>query len=288
MTEWNLGTSNLRIEREGPIAWCIIDRPQARNAMTPAMYMGVKRAIAWVNRDSEARCLILTGVGDVFTAGGDMGGRSEPSDEPVPEGLSYETLPFLAIRESTAPVIVAVNGIAQGSGLLMAMMADVAVVSERATFRVPELLRGLIDASYAAMLPAHVGLAVARDLLLTARKIDAAEARRIGLVSRVVAHDTLREEALGAASQVLRTAPDARAHILVSAARLGTARGHARLYGETRTQLGAARAWRWPTKRSGQDMTEAGSPRAIDSRRMSARRASATANLTERRHADPL
>jgi enoyl-CoA hydratase/carnithine racemase len=106
-----------------------------------------------------------------------------------------------------------VNGICQAGGLLIAMMADIAVVSERATFRVPELLRGIVDSSYAALLPAHVGMAVARDLLLSARSIDAAEALRIGLVSRVVPHDDLRREALKAAGQVLRSAPIARAQV---------------------------------------------------------------------------
>ena len=66
------------------------------------------------------------------------------------------------------------------------MLADIAVASDRATFRVPELLRGIPDATYAAVLPAHVGLAVARDLLLSARRFDAAEAQRIGVISRLV------------------------------------------------------------------------------------------------------
>jgi enoyl-CoA hydratase/carnithine racemase len=92
------------------------------------------------------------------------------------------------------------------------MLADIAVVSDRATYRVPELLRGVPDATYAAALPAHVGVAVARDLLLTGRRFDAAEALRIGLVSRVVPHDELRAEALRAAKEVLQTPPDARVH----------------------------------------------------------------------------
>ena len=112
-----------------------------------------------------------------------------------------------------APVISAVNGICQAGGLLIAMMSDIAVVSERATFRVPELLRGIIDATYAATLPAHVGMAQARDLLLSARKIDAAEAHAMGLVSRIVPHEQLREEALKAACEVLQTAPECRAHV---------------------------------------------------------------------------
>ena len=92
------------------------------------------------------------------------------------------------------------------------MMADVAVASDRATFRVPELLRGIPDATYAAVLPAHVGVAVARDLMVSARRIDAAEAVRIGLISRLAPHDELRAAALEATRQILQTAPDARLH----------------------------------------------------------------------------
>jgi enoyl-CoA hydratase/carnithine racemase len=209
----NLGAAGLRLEREGAIAWCFIDRPHARNALTPSMYFGIKRAVRLVNTDPELRALIITGTGDVFAPGGDLGGRYEPGDHRVPDGLTYEALPFMAIRESAAPVIAAVNGICQAGGLLIAMMGDIAVVSERASFRVPELLRGIVDSTYAALLPAHVGMAVARDLLLSARTIDAAEALRIGLISRVVPHDDLRREALKAAGEVLRSAPIARAQV---------------------------------------------------------------------------
>ncbi|MGD0311334.1 MAG: enoyl-CoA hydratase/isomerase family protein [Acidimicrobiales bacterium] len=210
--EDGLGTAMLRLERNGPVAWCVIDRPQARNALTPTMYYGLKRAVHLVNHDPELAALIITGVGDVFSPGGDLGGRSEPG-ESVPEHLGQDVLPFMAIRDSRAPVIAAVNGICQAGGLLIAMMADIAVVSDRATFRVPELLRGIPDATYAAALPAHVGVAVARDLLLSARRFDAAEAHHMGLVSRVVAHDQLRSAAEEAAHQVLQTAPDARVHV---------------------------------------------------------------------------
>lgn len=213
MSEFDVGTQSLKLEREGPILWCRIDRPRARNAFTPAMYFGIKRVVRLVNSaDNDLRALIITGTGDVFAPGGDLGGRSEPGDDAVPEGLTYEVLPFVAIRESMAPVISAVNGICQAGGLLVAMMSDIAVASERATFRVPELLRGIVDATYAATLPVHVGLAQARDLLLSARKIDAQEAHRMGLFSRLVPHERLRDEALKAAYEVLQTAPEARAH----------------------------------------------------------------------------
>jgi enoyl-CoA hydratase/carnithine racemase len=210
--EVDLGTPALRMERDGSVAWCIIDRPGARNALTPAMYFGIKRAVQLVNADPELAALVITGTGDVFAPGGDLGGRSEPGESP-PDLAGTDVLPFLAIRDSAAPVVAAVNGICQAGGLLIAMLADIAVASDRATFRVPELLRGIPDATYAAALPAHVGLAVARDLLLSARRFDAAEAQRIGLLSRVVPHDELDAAATQAAREILRTAPSARVHV---------------------------------------------------------------------------
>jgi enoyl-CoA hydratase/carnithine racemase len=208
----NLGAAGLRFERDGVLGWCIIDRPEARNAFTPAMYFGIKRAVALVNSDPTLSALIITGTGDVFSAGGDLGGRMEPGDEPVPD-IGHEILPFLTIRDSRAPVVSAVNGICQAGGLLVAMMSDICVASDRAVFRVPELLRGIVDATYAAVLPAHVGIAVARDLLLSARRFDAHEAVRLGVISRVVEHDDLRSAAVAAATEILQTGPIARMHV---------------------------------------------------------------------------
>lgn len=213
MARGELGTSGLRLEREGPIAWVTIDRPEARNAFTPAMYYGIKKAVRMVNADDELAALIITGTDDVFAPGGDLGGRSRDDEDPIPSDMGQDVLPFLAIRDSRAPVIAAVNGICQAGGLLVAMLADICVASDRATFRVPELLRGIPDATYAAVLPAHVGVAVARDLLLSARRFDAHEAQRLGVISRVVPHDELRAAALQAAHEVLQTAPDARVHV---------------------------------------------------------------------------
>jgi enoyl-CoA hydratase len=208
----NLGAEGLRFERDGAIAWCIIDRPEARNAFTPAMYFGIKRAVRLVNKDPDLAAMIITGTGDVFSAGGELGGRTSPADDPVPD-LGPDILPFVTIRDSRAPVVVAINGICQAGGLLVAMMADIAVASDRATFRAPELLRGIVDATYAAVLPAHVGIAVARDLLLSARRFDAHEAVRLGVISRVAPHEQLREAAVQAVHEVLQTGPLARMHV---------------------------------------------------------------------------
>ena len=72
----DLGAAGLRFERDGSLGWCIIDRPAARNALTPSMYFGVRRAVHLVNTDPELSALIITGTGDVFAPGGDLGGRS--------------------------------------------------------------------------------------------------------------------------------------------------------------------------------------------------------------------
>lgn len=210
---YDLGTPFLRLEREGHLAWCTIDRPHSRNALSAAMYFGVKRAVQLVNRMAEPTALLITGTGDAFAPGGELRGQVEDANPVLDQLGPAEVLPFEALRTSFAPVVSAVNGICQGGGLLIAMLSDVAVASERATFRAPELLRGIADTGYAAYLPPHIGLANARDLLLTARTLDAEEAQRMGLISRVVPHERLRAEAVAAAESILRTAPEARMHV---------------------------------------------------------------------------
>ena len=181
----DLGTPFLRCERDGHIALCTIDRPSSKNALSSAMYYGIKKAVALVNSYSDPTALIVTGTGDVFAPGGELRGRVEDPNPNHDYLVSGDIVPFEDVRMSFAPVVSAVNGMCWGGGLLTAMLSDVAVCSERATFRVPELVRGIADMNYAAYLPAHVGVAVARDLMLTGRIVDAEEALRIGLVSRV-------------------------------------------------------------------------------------------------------
>jgi enoyl-CoA hydratase/carnithine racemase len=140
-----------------------------------------------------------------------MGGRHDEGSVNVGALLGMDVLPFSALRHSAAPIVSAINGLCQGGGLMTALLSDVAVASERATFRAPELLRGVADSWYAAVLPAHVGIARARELVLTARRIDAVEAERIGLIARVVPHDELLDTAEQIATRILETAPIARA-----------------------------------------------------------------------------
>jgi enoyl-CoA hydratase/carnithine racemase len=209
----DLGTPFLRFERRGHLAWCTIDRPKSRNAFSVGMYYGIKKAVAHVNRLPEPCALIITGVSDVFAPGGELRGKIEDHNPKLDFVVQSDVLPFEEIRHSVMPVVSAVNGICQGGGLLVAMLSDVAVVSERATFRAPELLRGIADTGYASYLPPHIGVANARDLLLSCRTIDAQEALRMGLISRVVPHEKLLDVAREVAEQILLTAPEARMEV---------------------------------------------------------------------------
>ncbi|MDH3706581.1 MAG: enoyl-CoA hydratase/isomerase family protein [Acidimicrobiia bacterium] len=206
--DW-LGTRFLRFERHGSLAVVTVDRPHRRNAMTPSMYFGIRYAIDHVNRSAELAGLLITGTGDVFIPGGDIGG-----DDETPWGelglLGMDTTPFEAVRNSPKPIVSAVNGICQGGGLLIAMLSDVAVTGPDATFRAPETLRGIADTGYAQYLPAQIGMARARDLLLTGRTIDAPTAVDWGLVTRLATTDDVVSDGLGALTEATWAAPGAR------------------------------------------------------------------------------
>ncbi len=206
--DW-LGTRFLRFERRGSLAIVTVDRPHRRNAMTPSMYFGVRYAVDHVNRSDDLAGLLITGTGDVFIPGGDMGGEDE-----TPWGelslLGMDLTPFETVRNSRKPVVSAVNGICQGGGLLIAMLSDVAIASPEATFRAPELLRGIADTGYAQYLPGQIGIPRARDMLLTGRTIDAATALEWGLITRMTDSDDLLGEGLDVLTATTWAAPQAR------------------------------------------------------------------------------
>ena len=209
--DW-LGTPFLRFERQGWYALVTVDRPRSRNALTGAMYFGLRYAIDHANRDPDLRGLIITGSDDVFIPGGDLG-ADQVDDWGGPQYFGMDNTPFDAVRYSRKPVVSAVNGICQGGGLLIAIMSDVAVASERAVFRAPELYRGIADTGYASYLPAQIGPARAKDMLFTGRRVTAAEAVDWGLVARSAPHDALLQTAADVLADCVRCAPDARADV---------------------------------------------------------------------------
>lgn len=208
--DW-LGTPYLTFERQGSIAVCTIDRPEARNALTPAMYFGIRYAVGRVAEDPDLAGLLITGTGDVFAPGGDMGGGGA-TDNWITFGgaLGMDVTPFDTVRTSAKPVVSAVNGLCQGGGFQIALCSDLSVVSERATFRVPELFRGYADTYYSQMLARVIGPVRTRDLMFTGRVLTAAEALDWGLVTRVVPHEQLLDTAKELLAQCCRTAPRAR------------------------------------------------------------------------------
>jgi enoyl-CoA hydratase len=210
--DW-LGTPHLRFERHGPLARCIVDRLAKRNALTPSMYFGIRYAVNHTDASDDLAGLIITGSGDVFMPGGDLSGSYDDSWADLPRLLFMDIVPFDALRQSRKPVVAAVNGLCQGGGLMIAMLSDVSVASDRATFRAPELFRGIADTHYAQILSRQIGPARARDLLFTGRTLTAEEAVDWALISRVVSHDELMDAATAVLVECCKTGPDARVEI---------------------------------------------------------------------------
>ena len=189
----------------------VINRPERRNACTVEMYHGIKKAAVLADKDPAVDALLLTGAGDVFCVGGEMGGQHEGGGGLDRETDGLDLLPFRQLESIDKIVVTAINGLCQGGGLNMVLCSDVSIASDRATFRAPELLRGVADPFLPARLPARVGTALAKYLLFTAVVIDAREAERIGLVAAVVPHADLAAAVEQALAQIRLTGPAARA-----------------------------------------------------------------------------
>jgi len=213
MTDIDLDSRFLRATKKDGVLRVVIDRPERRNACTIEMYHGLKKAAVLAEKDPEVDALLLTGAGDVFCVGGEMAGQHEGGAPIDRETDGLDLLPFRQLETTSKIVVSAVNGLCQGGGLNMVLCSDIAVASERATFRAPELLRGVADPFLPARLPSRVGLAWAKYLLFTAAVIDAAVAERIGLVAKVVAHDQLGAEIETVLGQIKLTGPQARAAV---------------------------------------------------------------------------
>jgi len=211
MTTIDLGSKHLHGSKDAGVLRVVLDRPERRNACTVEMYHGIKKAAVLAERDAEVDVLLLTATGDYFCVGGEMGGKHEGGQPLDRETDGLDLLPFVQLERCPKIVVVGINGMCQGGGLVMTLMSDVSVVSDRATFRVPELLRGVADCYYGARLATRVGMARAKYLLFTAQYFSAAEALAMGLVSRVVPHETLDQAVAETVGWIRQTGPRARA-----------------------------------------------------------------------------
>src|SRR5881275_1890785 len=206
----DLGSRHLRATSSDGVLRVVIDRPARRNALTIEMYHGLKKAAVLAERDDAVDVLLVTASGDVFCVGGEMGGQHEGGQPLDRETDGFDLLPFVQFERCPKIVLLAVNGMCQGGGLNMVLTSDLALASARATFRAPELLRGVADCFLGARLASRVGLARAKYLLFTAQPLTAAEALAVGLVARVVPHDELEGAVAEPVGWVRQTAPGAR------------------------------------------------------------------------------
>jgi len=202
----DLGTPHLRLERRNRVAWCTVDNPSQRNALSDAMYAGLGRVIRAVEEDPDLDALVVTGIEDVFIVGGDPASHAHEE-----AALREDDLPFTRMHNTGIPIVAAINGHCQASGVWFAALADVAVASDRARFRLPELRLGVAAPWSSTLLPSLIGLARAKELALTSRRFTAEEALAMGLIARVVPHDDLHEAAMRTAGELLEAAPAARA-----------------------------------------------------------------------------
>jgi enoyl-CoA hydratase len=200
MTEY----STILVDRRGAVTLITLNRPEALNALSSAVMEDLIQAFAAFEADETQRCAVLTGAGPkAFAAGADI---KEMADKPGSEFFAddlyarWQSHLVAAVRK---PWIAAVNGFALGGGCEVAMMCDIVIAADNARFGQPEIKLGIIPgAGGTQRLPRAVGKAKAMDLVLTARMMDAAEAERAGLVSRVVAAGELLDTALAVAETI--------------------------------------------------------------------------------------
>jgi len=193
-------------EVEDPVATLTLNRPEVLNAWTDRMGDELRHAVARAEADPAVVAIVITGGGRGFCAGADLKGleaisvgdrkreaseglAAEPGDPDV--GLSFRG-PYTYLMSVRKPVIAAINGPCAGMAVPISLCADLRFASDRAIFTTAFVHRGLIaEWGISWLLPRLVGTAHALDLILSGRKVDAAEAERIGLVNRVVPHDAL-------------------------------------------------------------------------------------------------
>ena len=186
----------------GKVGIVTLNRPKQLNALNGALMDELGSALKAFDADPAIGCMIITGSEKAFAAGADIGAMATYTFADVYKS-DYITRNWETIRSIRKPVIAAVSGFALGGGCELAMMCDFIIAADNAKFGQPEIKLGVIPgAGGTQRLPRAIGKAKAMDLALTGRMMDATEAERSGLVSRVVPLDKLMDEALGAALQI--------------------------------------------------------------------------------------
>jgi len=190
------------VETRGRVGLLTLNRPQALNALNDALMDELGAALLAFDGDDDIGAMVITGSEKAFAAGADISAMKNLSYADVYRG-DFITRNWESLRRVRKPVIAAVSGYALGGGCELAMMCDLIIAADNAKFGQPEIKLGIIPgAGGTQRLPRAVGKAKAMDLVLTARMMDATEAERAGLVSRVVPADKVLDEAIGAATVI--------------------------------------------------------------------------------------
>jgi enoyl-CoA hydratase len=193
---------NILVETRGRVGLITLHRPKALNALNDALMDELGAALGAFDADAGVGAIVITGSERAFAAGADIGMMAQYSYMDVYKG-DYITRNWEVIRSIRKPIIAAVAGFALGGGCELAMMCDMIFAADTAQFGQPEIKLGIMPgAGGTQRLPRAISKAKAMDLCLTARLMNADEAERAGLVSRVVAADALLDEALGAAATI--------------------------------------------------------------------------------------
>jgi enoyl-CoA hydratase len=196
-------TDQLLRERRGAVLLVTLNRPEARNALSGAVFRGLASAIEEAESDRGISVLVVTGTGDrAFCAGLDLREFASGGGEPVPDAFMR-----LVSGEVTVPVIAAVNGIAVGGGCEIALGCDLVVASSEAWFGLPEVKRGLFPGVGVMHAAKRLPLGVALELTLTGDRIDAVRAHQLGFVNVVVPPAEVLGSALTLADKVAANAP---------------------------------------------------------------------------------
>jgi enoyl-CoA hydratase len=190
------------VEQRGKVGLVTLNRPKQLNALNDQLMNELGEALSQFDRDESVGCIVITGSEKAFAAGADIGAMASWSYMDVYKS-DYITRNWETIRRIRKPVIAAVTGFALGGGCELAMMCDFIIAGENARFGQPEIKLGIIPgAGGTQRLPRAISKAKAMDLCLTGRMMDAAEAERSGLVSRVVATEKTLDEAISAANLI--------------------------------------------------------------------------------------
>jgi enoyl-CoA hydratase len=193
---------NIVVETIGRVGVVALNRPKQLNALNDALMNELGTALLAFDADDNIGCMVIIGNEKAFAAGADIGAMATWGYMDVYK-TDYITRNWETMRSVRKPVIAAVSGYALGGGCELAMMCDIVIAADNAKFGQPEIKLGIIPgAGGTQRLPRAVSKAKAMDMCLTARMMDAQEAERAGLVSRIVPADKLKKEAIAAAAVI--------------------------------------------------------------------------------------